>query len=110
MVTEQQRKAAIERVTENWKELEDMSLELKNDREVVMAAAAAAEGAGAGGASAAMPSQAAVAVAVAATAVAIYSDLSFDVDENTTRQVLYVPQGHILHVRYPADDIQGRTT
>jgi hypothetical protein len=40
----------------------------------------------------------------------VYSDLSYDVDENITRQVLYVPQGHILHVRYPADDIQGRTT
>ncbi len=40
----------------------------------------------------------------------VYSDLSFDIDENIIRQVLYVPQGHILHVRYPADDIQGRTT
>lgn len=40
----------------------------------------------------------------------VYSDLSFDVDGNIVREVLYVPQGHILHFRYPDDDIIGRTT
>jgi hypothetical protein len=38
MITEQQRKEAIERVTENWREIESMSLELRNDREVVLPA------------------------------------------------------------------------
>ena len=40
----------------------------------------------------------------------VYSDLSFDIDSNIVREVLYVPQGHILHVRFPDDDIIGRTT